>query len=44
MHLHRKQSHIDRVLDNDPSHVRIFLLTDTENTTKGLLLDCVVPL
>jgi hypothetical protein len=43
MQLHTQQSHIDRVLHHNPSHKRIFLLPDTEDTTESLLFNGVVP-
>lgn len=42
--LHGKESHIDRVLDDNAGHVGFFLLADTEDATEGLLLNRVVPL
>jgi hypothetical protein len=43
MQLHAQQPHIDRVLHHNTSHVRIFLLTDTEDTTESLLFHSVIP-
>jgi hypothetical protein len=43
MQLHAQQPHIDRVLHDNASHVRIFLLTDTEDTAESLLLNRMIP-
>jgi hypothetical protein len=43
MQLHTQQPHIDRIIDHNASHIRIFLLTDTEDTAECLLLYGVIP-
>lgn len=43
MQLHAKHAHVDAVLDDDPSHVGFFFLSDTEDAAEGLLFDGVVP-
>jgi hypothetical protein len=43
MQLHTQQPHINRVFHHNPSHIRILFLTNTEDTTEGLLFDGVIP-
>jgi hypothetical protein len=43
MRLHTQESHIHRILHHDPRHRSLLRLTDTEDTTKGLLLNSVIP-
>jgi len=43
MQLHSQHTHINRVLDDYSRHVSFLFLSNTKDTPKCLLFNCVVP-